>query len=529
MMFRAAILASFCILGQACGSPSQSLPDAGDPPSDAAVVDDAAADASAGCEADVDCSTTGQVCDTDAARCVDCRSARDCPGSFVCSGQMCVPPTACVSSVQCPGLTCNTATGVCAECVADVDCLESGTFCDSSSRCTPFACAPNGSRCVEAGGRETCDARGSTYVPNPCPVGQSCSGELAACMQQVCAPNAARCTVGSVTGREICAADGLSELHVECDAGESCNDGACLARICSPGAVNGCADVSSRSVCAADGLGYASAACAAMQGCVSGVCTAWSCEPGSSACVGSTSENVCAPDGQGYAAQSCGSTERCVEDSCRFACGSLGFDGSGDRLVGPALSAPSAAVAALTIETWVKIDTARGTSSHYIIDTRAVPGTGIFLNVDTDNIQFGFVTPSNWTFATSLVTPGVWHHVAGVWDGASRRVYVDGTLVETKTDAQGPYFATGPVVLGSAYDQSASIDGSIDAIRISTVARYTGATVAVPDFFENDASTHALWRFDEASGPTAVDSSANAFDVSFVGNVTRALACAFNP
>jgi hypothetical protein len=130
----------------------------------------------------------------------------------------------------------------------------------------------------------------------------------------------------------------------------------------------------------------------------------------------------------------------------------------------------------------------------------------------------------NTVCGTRPVADGSWHHVALVRSaaGAQIRVYVDGQL-----DAQGrgpsgdasyrngratswpnsdPYLVIGAEKHFGAEGWTA-FSGWIDEVRLSNVARYS-ANFAVPTApFTADASTAALYHFDEGGGDVIGDSA----------------------
>lgn len=130
-----------------------------------------------------------------------------------------------------------------------------------------------------------------------------------------------------------------------------------------------------------------------------------------------------------------------------------------------------------------------------------------------------------WTDAFNYVTffgdtsIGVgWHHIAAVWDNeytASQdhvAVYVDGGRVISSTALEmtpGLVNSTDPVFIGTAWPFQPTA-GWFEETRLSSVARYTGSSIAVPGApFSSDPQTRALWHFNEAAGATSfADSSA---------------------
>jgi concanavalin A-like lectin/glucanase superfamily protein len=66
---------------------------------------------------------------------------------------------------------------------------------------------------------------------------------------------------------------------------------------------------------------------------------------------------------------------------------------------------------------------------------------------------------------------GAWHHVAGTWDGATMRLYVDGNQVSASAFAGPMQYDDSPVVIGADNDSADDLpddgwDGLIDDVRI---------------------------------------------------------------
>lgn len=107
--------------------------------------------------------------------------------------------------------------------------------------------------------------------------------------------------------------------------------------------------------------------------------------------------------------------------------------------------------------------------------------------------------------------PGTWHHLAGVYDGAELRCYLDGRLVGSKAGA-GRRTTNGlPLFVGADPDgrgrPTSFFHGRVDEVRISTVARYTGESFEPPTRHEPDADTVLLLHLDADFGPWTPDAS----------------------
>jgi hypothetical protein len=101
-----------------------------------------------------------------------------------------------------------------------------------------------------------------------------------------------------------------------------------------------------------------------------------------------------------------------------------------------------------------------------------------------------------------------WHHVAFVYDGSEERLYLDGTLVQSRPASGDISDADGLGYVGAIFRDGAARDsfiGLIDVLRLSDVARYTGSSFTPPSpDMTSDANTVLLYTFDEAPGSTTV-------------------------
>ncbi len=116
----------------------------------------------------------------------------------------------------------------------------------------------------------------------------------------------------------------------------------------------------------------------------------------------------------------------------------------------------------------------------------------------------------------ATLTPGVWHHVAYCYDGSEQRFYLDGTMLASRPQAGaiatacggfpgGGNGAIGRVVRGNG-PTYASFFGSLESFRVSSVARYAGASFVPPlGDLASDADTMLLFNFDECESATMAD------------------------
>ena len=127
---------------------------------------------------------------------------------------------------------------------------------------------------------------------------------------------------------------------------------------------------------------------------------------------------------------------------------------------------------AMTVECWFKTTSTLGNYQTLVskwYSGGAVDGGSYALGFHSGGLQFSLQDEegasandflgANYSSGLSL-NDGVWHHVAGTWDGTSAKIYVDGILRDTQTSAS----------------MGASLDGNTRKVRIGTDDRFAVGT-----------------------------------------------------
>jgi hypothetical protein len=167
----------------------------------------------------------------------------------------------------------------------------------------------------------------------------------------------------------------------------------------------------------------------------------------------------------------------------------------------------------ITVEAWFKVNSI-GTYQTIVAKesyTVAGSGGGYELQItNTGKVRANFYQSHNtYTVAvgTTTVTPGVWHHAAATFDGTTRRVFLDGSLEVSITDAGGgPTTGSGNLRIGRRNHSTNTyyFGGLIDEVRVSNTALYsTGFTPQTR--LTVGPSTKGLWKLNQ----TADDASGN--------------------
>lgn len=156
-----------------------------------------------------------------------------------------------------------------------------------------------------------------------------------------------------------------------------------------------------------------------------------------------------------------------------------------------------------------------------------------FLN-KTENAEFGlFLSDGVPAFTIHLdgkyvnvsrektqVSTNAWHHVAGVFDGAEVRLYVDGELTASKAGKGKRKLNDLPLMIGADVTKEATpdsfFDGRIDEIRVSKSARYT-ENFTPQRRFVPDADALLLLHMDAEIGPWTYDGSGRGKHVTRIG------------
>ena len=194
------------------------------------------------------------------------------------------------------------------------------------------------------------------------------------------------------------------------------------------------------------------------------------------------------------------------------------WDGTGDYLVLKG-SRGSDFSGDFTIECWY-YPTSVG-SNDKIFDLRGINsahaygGTGTFstsnsLLIDNNSSDFRvFVDGSDRSTASSgTFTVNTWHHVAVQRENGTINAWVDGTryVDYAGSDDYTAVFIANQAIGANVETSSnvSNLQGYMDEMRISTVARYTnGATITVPtERFTDDSDTHVLCHFEGDNGST---------------------------
>lgn len=121
---------------------------------------------------------------------------------------------------------------------------------------------------------------------------------------------------------------------------------------------------------------------------------------------------------------------------------------------------------------------------------------------------------------TTVVPLNTWTHLAGVWDGSALRVYINGVLDGTNNSVTGQFNnTTHPVRIGASLTSEA-FSGSIDEVRIWSVARTQAQIQSTMNNCLQGSWSGLLasYSFEEGSGGTVSDRTGNGYNGTLVSS-----------
>jgi hypothetical protein len=174
-----------------------------------------------------------------------------------------------------------------------------------------------------------------------------------------------------------------------------------------------------------------------------------------------------------------------------------------------------------TVEAWFKDEDPNGYMHDFgKIVAKADPSVSreapYFIIIGFDNIRAGVQANGSYNFASydlaaNGVSAGAWHHAAATLVAATKTLtlYLDGVQVAQEILDDLSAGNDLPLNFGRGGEAGYYFTGKIDDVRLWNVAR-TGAQIAASyrtEFSAPPAGLIGNWQFNEASGPTAADST----------------------
>ena len=171
----------------------------------------------------------------------------------------------------------------------------------------------------------------------------------------------------------------------------------------------------------------------------------------------------------------------------KFGDTSMVFDGTGDYVTLPSDSFTPFGTGDFTIECFARFDAISGQGVFQLGASylpSAITGPAVFGTSDGGSARWRMYYATSYADNTSNPpSTNTWFHIAFVRASGVSKVYIDGVEVLSENDTTN--YTNKFFVIGGAYSSSFLMDGYIDEIRISRMARYTSnftaPSAAFPD------------------------------------------------
>jgi len=172
----------------------------------------------------------------------------------------------------------------------------------------------------------------------------------------------------------------------------------------------------------------------------------------------------------------------------------------------------------LTIECWFTVDNASINDWIGIVcklEASAVCYSGYFFGLGQTStypnwIHFRIYPSLEYIDSSFSPTLNQWYNLAVTYNGSIMKMFLDGNLIHEKAATSLIASNTFPLTIGGQNGNfwNRNLNGKIDEVRISSVARYESNFVPTTHF-DNDIFTRALYHFNEGTGNIVYDSSGN--------------------
>ncbi len=203
-------------------------------------------------------------------------------------------------------------------------------------------------------------------------------------------------------------------------------------------------------------------------------------------------------------------------------------------------SSPALAVTGpLTLEAWIRPGLSGRGKEYGVLSKYGGPsGAGYMLHLlPNGHLSFylgrsATYSPGDELLSSSALPERQWTHVVATWDGATKRIYIDGQL-DTASAWTGPILdAPEPVRVGARGESGRvayTFDGQIDSPalydRALTAAEAAQRFAERADYGPTNPGilpgAVAQWNFGEGEGSVLADATGNGHDLTLVNGATR--------
>jgi hypothetical protein len=176
------------------------------------------------------------------------------------------------------------------------------------------------------------------------------------------------------------------------------------------------------------------------------------------------------------------------------------FDGTGDYLSMPDPGDLDFGTGDFTVEMWTRF--ANTNTDVFLLSGPRQTSSFAFARASDNTIRVGR-TNTAWdsTSSASATTANTWQHLAASRQSGTLRIYRNGTQIFSGANTNS-YNFTDFLYIGGIPTDGYWMNGHIDEIRVSNIARYTAAFTTPSASFVNDANTKLLIHANGADAST---------------------------
>ncbi|PIY52207.1 MAG: hypothetical protein COZ01_08505, partial [Zetaproteobacteria bacterium CG_4_10_14_0_8_um_filter_55_43] len=189
---------------------------------------------------------------------------------------------------------------------------------------------------------------------------------------------------------------------------------------------------------------------------------------------------------------------------------SLNFDGVNDYVNFGVANATTLGTGNFTIELWANHNSLAG---EQVLFEKFIGGTGpgwTLTKLASNQIQF-YSSAGIMTVTPPSLLPNTWNHIAVTRSAGTITMYWNGISIGSVAASGDIADAGQTLYLGNRNSQSLFMNGQLDEVRIWNVAHTQGQILADMNLqlAGNETGLVGYWKLDDASGTTALDSTAN--------------------
>jgi RHS repeat-associated protein len=187
---------------------------------------------------------------------------------------------------------------------------------------------------------------------------------------------------------------------------------------------------------------------------------------------------------------------------------------------------------AITLSAWVRVDDTTGTRDIIVHGDDGSANGQVFLRVKDGQFEVGSYngTEHKASYAVAAAIKGQWVHLTGVYDATAQewRLYLDGSLVATSSDATGAVAADGNWAIGASGSGTAGFFcGSLDEVRVynralstDEIAQLAGTAAPATTDYEYDHLGRLVTQLDpDPDGAGALTRPETTYTYDDLGNV----------